>query len=180
MSRPLRLAAQSLALAGVAGLLALLVWDVTHSNDGVAGKVEAGTLVRAPDFTLPRLDRAGTLRFSSLRGHAVVVNFWASWCGPCKEEAGLLQRASERWRSRGVVFLGIDGEDFPSRARSFIRRRGVTYPNVRDGDGSMIRAYGLSGYPETFFVDRRGRVVYHVGRQVSWTELEYGIRKALA
>ena len=180
MARPARLVAQSLALAAVAGLLALLIWDVAHSNGGIASEVKSGHIVRAPDFTLRRLDRPGTLRFSSLRGQAVVVNFWASWCAPCKTETPRFERASRQWRGRPVVFLGINAgaEDLPSHARAFLRRYGITYPNVRD-NGSLVRKFGLSGYPETFFVDRRGRVVEHIGREVSARELQGGIRAAL-
>jgi cytochrome c biogenesis protein CcmG/thiol:disulfide interchange protein DsbE len=180
MPRPVRVAAQSLALAAVAGMLALLVWDVAHKDGGIAAKVEAGTIAQAPDFTLPRLDGRGPMRFSSLRGKAFVVNFWASWCLPCKSEARRLEAASKRWRDRGVVFVGINAgaEDFPSRARAFVRRYGVTYPNARD-NGSIVRKFGLTGYPETFFVDRRRRVVDHVGLEVSTEALDRGIRKAL-
>ena len=180
MPRPVRLVARSLALAAVAGLLALLVWDVAHDDGGVAKKVKSGHIVQAPNFTLPRLGASGKLQLTSLRGKAVVVNFWASWCAPCKSETPRLQAAWERWRGRGVVFLGIDAgaEDFPSRARAFMRRYDVTYPNVRD-NGSTVKSFGLTGYPETFFLDARGRVVEHVGREVSVQELEHGIRAAL-
>jgi cytochrome c biogenesis protein CcmG, thiol:disulfide interchange protein DsbE len=181
MARPVRLTAQALALSAVAALLALLVWDLVHEgNGGVAKQVQAGTIAVAPEFTLPRLDRAASLRFGSLRGKAVVVNFWASWCHPCKEEAGRLEAGWRKWRSRGVVFVGIDEEDFPGRARAFMRRYGITYPIVRDKDGHLVREYGLTGYPETFFVDRRGRVVDHKATPISTEELDAGIRKALA
>jgi cytochrome c biogenesis protein CcmG/thiol:disulfide interchange protein DsbE len=179
MPRPVRLTAQTLALAAVASLLGLLIWDVVHQSDGgIAKQVHAGTVAIAPEFTLPRLDRDASLRFTSLRGKAVVVNFWASWCRPCKAEAGRLESASRSWRARGVVVVGIDEEDFPGRARSFMRRYGITYPVVRDKDGTLVRKYGVTGYPETFFVDRRGRVVDHVSAEISAEELEAGIRKA--
>jgi cytochrome c biogenesis protein CcmG, thiol:disulfide interchange protein DsbE len=179
MSQPVRVVAQSLALAAVAGLLGLLIWDVAHNNGGIASEVKSGHIVRAPNFSAPRLDRSGTLRFSSLRGKAVVVNFWASWCAPCKSETPRLEKAWRRWSARGVVLLGVNAgaEDFPSHARAFMRRYGVTYPNVRD-NGTLVRKFGLDGYPETFFVDRRGRVVEHIGREVSARELDSGIRAA--
>lgn len=180
MSRPVRLTAQTLALAAVTALLGLLIWDVVHESEGgIAKQVRAGTIVVAPEFSLPRLDRDASLRFTSLRGHAVVVNFWASWCRPCKAEAPRLEAASRSWGGRGVVVVGIDEEDFPGRARAFMRRYGITYPVVRDKDGTMVRKYGVTGYPETFFVDRRGRVVDHVAAEISPEELEAGIRKAV-
>jgi cytochrome c biogenesis protein CcmG, thiol:disulfide interchange protein DsbE len=177
----LKVGAQSLAAVAMVGLVGLLVRDLLREDGGVAAGVRAGTVVRAPDFALSRLDRDGTLRFSSLRGKVVVVNFWASWCLPCKKEASLLEGASRRWRSDGVVVLGVDGaDDFPSRARAFIRRHRLTYPSVRDEDAALLRGYGVTGYPETFFVDRRGRVVGHVSGEISRAELEAGIAEALA
>ena len=112
----------------------------------------------APAFTLPRLDGDGELSLASLRGKAVVVNFWASWCVPCKEEAPLLEQASERSprraRRRRDRRPGLQGR----RARVH-RADGITYPIVHDGKGSTIGRYGVTGFPETFFVDRGGKVV---------------------
>ena len=151
---------QAIALVGVAALLGLLVWKVAFDRDGgVAADLEKGTPVFAPEFTLDRLDRPGRLSMSDLRGKAVVVNFWASWCLPCRDEAPVLQQTFERYRDDGLVVLGVDFNDFKGDARAFMRRYGLTFPVVYDGKGSTGGKWGLRGVPETFFVDRSGRVV---------------------
>ena len=157
----LRYAAQTAAVALVAGLLILLGLRLAAAERGAAlvAAFAAGHRPSAPDFTLPRLDRNGTLRLSSLRGRIVVLNFWASWCVPCKSEAPLLQATWRQSLSHGVVVLGIDAQDFTSDAHDFIRRYKLTYPNVRDGSGATTSRYGVSGFPETWLVDRRGHLV---------------------
>jgi cytochrome c biogenesis protein CcmG/thiol:disulfide interchange protein DsbE len=156
----LRRGGQAAAVALVASLLGLLVWKLaTDEGSAVAKDLAEGKSPAAPGFTLPRLDRDGDLSLSSLRGKAVVVNFWASWCGPCKDEAPLLEAASRRYRSRGLVVVGIDAHDFESDARRFLDKYGVTYPTVFDGPGKTLPRYDVTGFPETFFVDRRGRLV---------------------
>jgi cytochrome c biogenesis protein CcmG/thiol:disulfide interchange protein DsbE len=112
-----------------------------------------------------------------LRGHPVVVNFWASWCIPCKKEAPLLA-ASARTHRGQVVFLGIDVQDFKSDARRFLRRFDTPYVSVRDGPGSTYGDYGLTGVPETYWLDARGRIVAHYAGQIDRDQLEEGIRLA--
>jgi cytochrome c biogenesis protein CcmG/thiol:disulfide interchange protein DsbE len=159
-SPTLKLGGQVLAVGVVVALLGLLVWKLaTEEGSGVAQALEEGKVVAAPNFELPRLDRDGELRLSSLRGKAVVVNFWASWCEPCKEEAPVLEAAWRKYRSRGLVVVGIDAQDFERDARRFMRKYGMTYPVVHDGPGETLGDFGLTGFPETFFVDRRGRLV---------------------
>jgi cytochrome c biogenesis protein CcmG/thiol:disulfide interchange protein DsbE len=167
-----KLVGQVLAVACVAGLLAILGWRLangTHVAKGVA-----------PGFDLPRLNGSGKLALDSLRGKAVVVNFWASWCVPCKQEAKTLESGWQRWKGKDVVVLGVDGQDFSGDARSFMSQHKVTYPVVRDGPGSTVSAYGVSGFPETFFVDRKGRIVgAHVIGAVTASMLDSNIRRAL-
>jgi cytochrome c biogenesis protein CcmG/thiol:disulfide interchange protein DsbE len=181
--RKLKLGAQGLALACVAGLLALLIWKLVHQNGGAAAALRRGEHPAAPGFDLARLDRPGRLALESLRGKVVVLNFWASWCVPCKEEAPLFEATWKRWRGRGVVVLGIDSEDFSGDGRRFMRRHGITYPVVHVGSDSLKTSYGVTGYPETFFVDARGRLVEHVAGALARSEaavLDRGIRKAMA
>ena len=157
--RPQRIA-QAIAAAGVVALLGLLVWKVTVGDDGgAAARLGSGEPVPAPGFTLERLDRPGTLSLASLRGKPLIVNFWASWCIPCKDEAPVLQETYERYRSQGLVVVGVDAQDFREDAKRFAKRFGMTYPLVYDGKGSTLGKWGVVGFPETFFVDRRGNIV---------------------
>jgi cytochrome c biogenesis protein CcmG/thiol:disulfide interchange protein DsbE len=152
--------AQVIALVGVASLLGLLIWRVAFKdNTGAADELAAGKLVDAPAFTLDRLDRGGQLALDDLKGKAVVVNFWASWCIPCRDEAPVLQKTYERYRDRGLVVLGVDVNDFKADARRFMKRYGITYPVAYDGKGSTVGKWGVRGFPETFFVDRTGTLV---------------------
>lgn len=152
--------AQLAALIGVAALLALLIWKVAFGRTtGAADELAEGKLVHAPAFTLDRLDRDGQLAVADLRGKAVVVNFWASWCIPCRDEAPVLQKTYERYRDQGLVVLGVDVNDFRQDARRFMKRYGLSYPVVYDGKGSTVGKWGVRGFPETFFVDRTGKLV---------------------
>jgi cytochrome c biogenesis protein CcmG/thiol:disulfide interchange protein DsbE len=170
----LKLGAQAAAVALVAGLLALLVWKVTH---GSTRHLSVGQ--RTPGFTLPRIGAPGRLSLASLRGKAIVLNFWASWCIPCKAEAPQLESAWQRWREHGVVVLGVDSQDFTGDARRFMRRHDVTYPVVHDS-GTHANEYGLPPYPETFVLDRDGRLVEHIAGQItSEAQLDASIRRAL-
>jgi cytochrome c biogenesis protein CcmG/thiol:disulfide interchange protein DsbE len=156
---------QAVALIGVAALLVLLVWKVAFGDEqNAADDLAAGRLVVAPDFTLDRLDRDGKLSMRDLRGKAVVVNFWASWCVPCRDEAPVLEQTYQRYRGQGLVVLGIDVNDFREDARRFMERHGLSYPVVYDGKGSTVGRWGVRGFPETFFVDRSGKLV---GKRIS-------------
>jgi cytochrome c biogenesis protein CcmG/thiol:disulfide interchange protein DsbE len=180
MTARVKLGAQALAVGLVLALLALLIWKVAFKNQGggVAAKIDKGHITNAPNFVLSRLDRQGRLEFASLRGKAVIVNFWASWCYPCNKEAPALERA---WQGHDgkVVVLGIDVNDFAGDARKFLRQHGVTYPIVHDNKNVTEPKYGVDKLPETFFVDPHGRVVGHVAGQVSDFDLRAGIERAL-
>jgi cytochrome c biogenesis protein CcmG, thiol:disulfide interchange protein DsbE len=169
------------AAACVLSLLGLLVWDVVHQNGpGVAAKVDKGKIVPAPKLDLPRLTGAGSIDLASYRGKVVVVNFWQSTCYPCKLEARDVAAASRDWAAKGVVFLGVDAQDLKSAGRAYLKEYGVTYPNVRDAIGKTWSTWGVTGVPETFFVDKRGRVVPpHITGQASRQAIDDGIRRAL-
>ena len=186
MAPALKLAGQALAVVAVVGLLALLVWKVTHQpGSGVEKALSAGKHPPAPLFTLPRLDGPGRLALASLRGKAVVVNFWASWCRPCKEELPVLEQTWQRYRSRGLVVVGVDAQDFTGDAKRFAQKYGITYPIVHDGPGATLGDYGVTGFPETFFVDRAGRLVgVHISGSILSTrqiraEFDASVRGAL-
>jgi cytochrome c biogenesis protein CcmG, thiol:disulfide interchange protein DsbE len=175
--RTAKLTGQVVALAAVAGLLGLLVWRLTHQTK--APKIGAP----APVFAVDRVDGPGTLDLRSLRGKPVVLNFWASWCVPCKGEAKMLESAWQQYRSRGVVFVGVDYHDVTSDAKTFLERHGVTYPTVKDGSGKIADRYGVSAVPETYFIDRRGRLVgeHIVGTVVNQKDaFRRGVEAALA
>jgi cytochrome c biogenesis protein CcmG/thiol:disulfide interchange protein DsbE len=147
------------AVASVLGLLGLLVWDVAHqSGSHVARSVDKGHIVAAPAFSMPLL-HGGKMSLASLRGKVVVLNFWASDCVPCKEEQGLLNAAARHWAGRGVVFVGVDEVDLRGPAKAYMKHYRVSYASVYDGVGTLGGKFGITGTPETFFIDRRGRVV---------------------
>ena len=166
MGRRLKQAAQVVALLLVAGLFALLGWKVTHQGGGqqLLDKAAKGAKPLAPDFRLARLDGDGHLDLRTLRHKVVVLNFWASWCDPCKREMPQLERAYRAYRDRGVVFVGVDAQDFKSSARAQVKKFGTSYPVLYDGSGSVLDRYGGMGLPKTFLIDRRGRVLdVHLG-----------------
>jgi cytochrome c biogenesis protein CcmG, thiol:disulfide interchange protein DsbE len=148
----------------------------------------------APEFALDLLQRGavgarlersvqratadGKLALREFRGMPVVLNFWASWCPPCREEAGRLERHWRAGRDDGVMFVGLDMQDLTGDARKFISEFGITYPIVRDPGDDVARDWGVTGLPETFFVSARGRVVGHVIGAVSSRQLADGIGAA--
>jgi cytochrome c biogenesis protein CcmG/thiol:disulfide interchange protein DsbE len=179
MTARLKLGAQALAVGLVLALLALLIWKVAiHNGGGAASKIDKGKIAAAPGFELSRLDRPGQLGLSSLHGRAVVLNFWASWCYPCNQEAPTLESAAQQWAGKATV-VGVDVRDATGDARKFLRQHDISYPVVHDNRDSMWPKWGLTGLPETFFIDRTGRVVGHVAGQVSAADLRAGIERAL-
>jgi cytochrome c biogenesis protein CcmG, thiol:disulfide interchange protein DsbE len=191
--RPWLLGLRVVALAVVAGLLALLIWRVIDRGRGahLVSLIREGQKPPAPSFSLPVIwDRSdtwprdaraalgdGSLSPTELRGHPVVVNFWASWCIPCKAEAPVLAGSARAHRGQ-VVFLGIDVQDFKSDASLFLRRFDTPYVSVRDGAGSTYGDYGITGVPETYWIDARGRIVAHYSGPINRDQLEEGIREA--
>jgi cytochrome c biogenesis protein CcmG/thiol:disulfide interchange protein DsbE len=118
---------------------------------------------QAPPFAVTLFD-GRKLTLEDLRGKVVFLNFWASWCLPCRAEARELEATWQRVKDQDVVFLGIDIQDTEEDARAFIREFDITYPNGRDASGKVAIDYGVWGIPETFFIDRQGQITYkHVG-----------------
>jgi cytochrome c biogenesis protein CcmG, thiol:disulfide interchange protein DsbE len=111
--------------------------------------------MRAPDFTLTRLDTGETVTLAELRGRPVVLNFWASWCGPCQLEHPTLARAAKRYQ-HDARFFGVVFEDTPEEARSFARPMDATFPQLIDPQSRMAVDYGVTGVPETYFIDAQG------------------------
>ena len=148
------------ALAGVLALVALLAYGVASkgTDNSIDSQLAAGKRPVAPAATLAKLGGGGTVPLSSYRGKVVVLNFWASWCGPCRGEAPILQRWQRKLSAQDATVVGIDVLDVTGDARKFIARYGLDYPQLRDGDGSHLKRFGVVGYPETVVLDRRGRI----------------------
>jgi cytochrome c biogenesis protein CcmG/thiol:disulfide interchange protein DsbE len=122
---------------------------------------------RLPEFSLEKLGSGGKLTAADLEGKAVVINFWASWCDPCVEEAPDLQAAYAKYSKDDVVVLGVNVQDSERDAQGFVDEFGITYPVVRDPNLTLYRKLGVRGLPETFFVDKDGVFIgVGSGRQV--------------
>jgi cytochrome c biogenesis protein CcmG/thiol:disulfide interchange protein DsbE len=152
--------ASVVALAAALALFGLLAYGVLSNGDdsGIDEAIADGKRPDSPDLVLPRLDGPGRASLDDYRGKVVVLNFWASWCAPCRDEAPVLERWHKRIASQGGTVLGVDALDADDDAREFVRRFGITYPNLRDVSGENLRPFGIAAYPETFVIDKRGRI----------------------
>jgi cytochrome c biogenesis protein CcmG/thiol:disulfide interchange protein DsbE len=139
-----------LAVLAVVGLLAFGLVSKGSSGVGVGDPVPAGPL--------PRLEGGGEGSLAEYKGKWVLVNFWASWCGPCKQEAPALEKFQRQHGNADFTVLGIDSRDLTDDGRGFVRRYGLSYPQLRDGDGAAAHEYGTTGVPENFLIDPAGRV----------------------
>ena len=175
----LKLAAQIGSVGLVGALLVLLVWKVVQNDrTNVASSFAKGHVTRPVNFDLKRLNGNGKLELSSLKGKVVVVNFWASWCEPCKSEAPRFQQAYERYGKR-VAFVGVDTADYSGDAGQFLSRYGVTYPNVRDPDRSVLGKYGGLPIPRTFVISPNWRVTGYIFGEARSQEIDSAIQRAL-
>jgi thiol-disulfide isomerase/thioredoxin len=165
---------------GVGLLAGLLVWHLTHQPKSVGPAVAKGKIVRAPAFDLPRLDTHGRLSLASLRGKVVVLNFWQSSCGPCKQEMPRLEAASQRWSGKGVVIVGVDMLDTRGAGSAFRKRYGATYPMVFDSVADTAAPYGVWNTPETLFVNAQGFIVKRILGPVSTDGFDAAVHTALA
>jgi cytochrome c biogenesis protein CcmG, thiol:disulfide interchange protein DsbE len=150
-----RLVLPVVATGVVVALLALCFYGLTTNRlpTGVDPRPNAA----APDFQLSTFD-GKSLRLSDLRGQVVVLNFWASWCVPCREEQPSLVSVAQHYQTRGVTFVGVNIQDNAHDAAGFIRQYNIGYPVVSDPSGSVYINYGVVGMPETYVVSRDGRI----------------------
>ncbi|NIN67789.1 MAG: redoxin domain-containing protein [Anaerolineae bacterium] len=138
-------------VAAAAVVLGSLAYGVTSRGPG---PLQEGP---APDFTLKLFD-GSQLSLSELRGQVVVLNFWASWCPPCRDEAPILESAWQRYGEAGVTVIGVDYQDTEAPALRFIEEFGITYPNGPDPRSRIAKAYGVQGVPETFVITQEGEI----------------------
>ncbi len=141
-----------IAVIGVFALLMLLGWTMVQKGAPPLAKGNA------PDFELVTFE-GQTLRLSELRGKPVVLNFWASWCLPCREEAPYLQASWEQYRSQGLMLIGVDYVDTEAEAKKYMAEFKITYPNGPDVGTRISKAYRITGVPETYFITREGKVL---------------------
>ena len=144
----------------IALFVALLGYGVLRSNRATSldAAVASGKRVAPPSVSLPWLDRSEHATLADWRGKVVVLNFWASWCPPCRAEAPLLARWQPQLTSAGGTILGVDTLDVASDARAFMAKNKLDYPSLRDRGGDTARAFGVAAYPESIVIDRKGRV----------------------
>ncbi len=182
-----------LSVGGAISIIALLVFGVMTSAEdrSIDDALSRGSAPVAPEFDLEVLDIGahpgkeaeaasgdGQVSLAEFRGTPVVLNFWASWCTPCEEEASVLEESWRRWSDRGVLFLGVNTQDLSNDALEFIDEFQITFPNARDPSRATALDYGATGMPETYFIDEEGRVVGHVIGVVSAQQLDDGVQAA--
>jgi cytochrome c biogenesis protein CcmG/thiol:disulfide interchange protein DsbE len=171
-----------IVIAVLGALLAgLLVYGLVQRGDdrSLDAAVRDGKRPPAPDAALPQLDGPGQRSLADFRGKVVFLNFWASWCDPCRQEIPLLTRFQDKLGERGTV-LGVTYKDDPEASRAFAKQYGVNYPSLRDSKLLLAPEYGTRALPETFVIDGRGRLVAVSRGQVSEEFLENALREATA
>jgi cytochrome c biogenesis protein CcmG, thiol:disulfide interchange protein DsbE len=147
-------------IAVVLALVALLAYGLASRGEdtSIDTKLAKGERPQAPSATLPVLFGSGTSSLDAYRGKVVLLNYWASWCVPCRQEAPLLQRWQPAMQAKGGTVLGIDVNDISDNGKAFARKFKLTYPLLRDGNAHSQSAYGVLAYPESFLIDRQGRI----------------------
>ncbi len=157
------------------GVIGLLAYGFTRDARYIRSPLTAG---QAPAFTLTLFD-GKVVRLEDFRGKVVLINFWASWCIPCRAEAVALENAWQKYKDRGVVFIGVNIQDKEEDARAFMKEFGVTYFNGPDAGGKIAIDYGVWGIPETFFLDPQGRITYKHAGEVKPPLIEAKLDEAL-
>jgi cytochrome c biogenesis protein CcmG, thiol:disulfide interchange protein DsbE len=154
------------------------------SNPPPGRVTEKGIATRgsaAPDFDLPRLRGPGRVRLADLKGQPVIVNFWASYCFPCRKEFPLFRKAQAKYRKDGLQIVGITFKDLTGDARAFAKQQRATWDLVEGGEGDPVgRAYGVRALPQTFFIDRNGTIIARYFGAPSGDRFEAEVRKIIA
>ncbi len=158
----------TVAIVGLA-VIALLIFGLATKNASRAldNAVAAGERPAAPVATLPLLGRPGTSSLADYRGKVVLLNFWASWCVPCQTEAPQLEQTDHALQADDGTVLGVTYDDATPDSESFVHQYGLTYPQLRDVDGNFAHAYGTDQLPESFVIDREGRVAAIIRGEVT-------------
>lgn len=185
-----------LAVATSVAFIGLLVYGLLAkaTDTTIDDALSRGEAPSAPGFGLPVLDPGtvsggapggaafgdGNLDLQELQGTPVVLNFWASWCIPCRDEAPVLERGWRDLGPRGVIFIGLNMQDLTEDALKFVDEFGVTYPTIREPTSDVADIFGATGIPETYFIDAQGRVVGHAIGALDQSQLEAGAKAALS
>ncbi len=179
-----RLAIPALAVAVAAALLALLGFGVAHlgSSSSIDASVARGDYPAAPNSRelLPILGAAGSKSLAQFRGKVVVVNVFASWCPPCLAEAPILEREQQQIAKDDATILGVTYQDNTNDSETFVHRQHITYPVVRDVSGNFARSFGVNGVPETFVINRQGKIVALTRSQLDAAWLAQTLPRILA
>lgn len=154
-------------------MLAVIAWGIYQNG---LSQPDSGI---APDFDLPLIAEEGNFVLSQQQGNVVVINFWGSWCGPCREEAPMLQHLYAEYEAQGVVFVGIAVKDIESDSLAYMEEFGITYPNVMDIGAKMEAKYRTQGVPETFVVGKDGQITKFFFAQPPESDLRAAIESAL-
>jgi cytochrome c biogenesis protein CcmG/thiol:disulfide interchange protein DsbE len=188
----LRLIVRLVALMVAVAFAALLAYGLTTkaTDASVDEALSRGETLPAPGFDLPALATGrpgglapqwqkaaadGRVDLDELRGTPIALNFWASWCDPCRAEADGLERGWRAAERQGVLFIGLNQQDAREEAHDFLRQFAISFPQIRDRAKDTARAWGVTGMPETFFISSNGDVVGHVVGTISEAQMQEGV-----
>lgn len=177
-----RFVVPALATVLALGLVGLLAYGLVarSDDDSIEQAVANGEFPMAPSATLPLLGGDGMQSIEGLRGKVVVLNFWASWCKPCEAEAPVLERAHKRLQRSGAgTVLGVTYDDSTPASMRFVEENGMSFPSVRDVGTKLAERYGTNNIPETFVIDREGRIVDVFRGQIDQAFIDRALAKVV-